>query len=944
MTTKTGLQKIGSHGVRNIVRGMLANPNKVSTERGLMKIAQFATVNDYKIALDLLRKSQLFKLNDFSRYFPKHFSGPFDFPKYVEDEIIEQINLSSTKIAELITIAYDVVDAICKLQFESAINHIDDFVQKEGASVFLLRLAYYIKNRTDQPNLVKKIDGLLDRLQARNIRYPQLVIRELTSQNTEYLNIREKVNFAESDYLGLIAKSLTDHIPRSSEVFLQTLNSFYAISALDATLYYLVVSRTQVFGDLAKIEESIVSSYSKLAMLVPDRHYADSGDPGLSFFRDSLLLIELNVCYEYRTCHGAFYSVTDGKAFKRLPFETGLIKGYFSEIRSLRDVVSFVDVATNESNCAIAWFEKSTALMYILEQLDGEVSDEATFVELMSSTRDIGVICEKRYLLSMSNKAKSDEFRLVVACLSYIKSQTQMNEHELRSVIQEIAMSRFDSDLVFLLENLYHKSPSVTEHLIQVMDEAFLTKLFIMVDRPNAAIEHRAKIFEWYSAKIGDSTYFERAKNLRIDVQINKEKGTIDDARIYVDPVKFVQWINDNVLDQLSLLVADICAENEPSLPSMEWSKVRSGMTQLEQAAAILLKIYDEFCSNKKFGIASYIGRRIRHGTLKNTGFNDVKNFAARDVSTDLLTIESFNQEFRGWISEYENCLVDLRDNYVHIQDEKHPKGMIVRHFDSPGKVSSANHMLLEVLKSFYNNKNGLEMPYIITEYCWRLIEEDLTKLRELIMERKASYGVFRFDCTNGARVRQREVQEFNQELNSLVSDKFRLIESWFNKPSIASPSAELLLLFKAVLSEIRGFFVNFSPKLNLDEQGWVIRGGAYFVIYDALFIIIYNAAKYGKPDGELYFGVVIEEKEGNAHFKITIASELADSDDPTDVRNSIQSALDDDCEDALVVEGRSGIRKLRRLEQDLYIRNVVYSFDRNRVVASFEFVLDYQS
>ena len=59
-------------------------------------------------------------------------------------------------------------------------------------------------------------------------------------------------------------------------------------------------------------------------------------------------------------------------------------------------------------------------------------------------------------------------------------------------------------------------------------------------------------------------------------------------------------------------------------------------------------------------------------------------------------------------------------------------------------------------------------------------------------------------------------------------------------------------------------------------------------------------------------------------------------------VKNSIISALQEDCEDAMVIEGRSGIKKLRGMEQAGYIKDVAYAFEGSTVQASFSFGLDY--
>jgi hypothetical protein len=940
MKTQVNVNAIKSLHIRNLVRGMLANNRPSDMRLSLKKIAKSGTENDWKQTLEVLRGCEIFRSNGLSRYFQRKFSCPLADLNYKVSEIIYCIEQNSIKILSLLNDAETVINYINKRDYDSAIISLKAMAKNKGTSLFLVRLVYLIKNRCARPDLNRQIDQFLEEIQVGNIRYLHLAIRELSSPNTEYLNIREKLNSTNERDVSWVIKSFIDYIPRSEEEYINTLNSYFGISIIDAYLYYCSIERLNIFTNFEHLNQDLHSKFNSLASYEYLAFYSDDEDAGLEYFKDSFLLIEFQNCFNYRITHGALYSSTEENEFERIPLEKSLLSEFFYDLTSLEQVQKFGSRGT----ASFSSFERSNSLIYFLEKKDGCVEEEERFVELMSETKDIGLLCPKRHLDTMAQSANSYEFKLVVACLAYIKSKTQSSEHELRRIIQEIAVSKFDANLVKLLEHLLSISSAVSEHLIQSLDETFLSKLFQMVSKPNAAIEKRAEIFEWYGHLTKDVFFLERAKNLRIDVQISKEKGTIDDARIYVDPVKFTQWINDNLIDKLTILLANVTTEDEPAIVVLPWEKIKSGMTEQEQIGAILHLAYEEFCVNKKFGIASYIGRRIRHGTLKGTGFNDIKMFAERTSFRSLFSNHDFYESFTKWIVEYEELFNNLRDKHLQILDKSRPEGLISKDIRSSFKKNEANHLLYDVLKSFYTNRSGTEIPYIITEYCWRLIEEDLALIRKFMMTKKAQHGVFLCDVNKFPKSLQRDIQEFCQELNAITAEKFRLIESWFNKPSIASPSAELALLFRAVVSEVKGLLGNFDPILSIEEPGYVIKGGVYFVIYDALYILINNAATYGNPSGTLGFKVIVESNEKDIHFRMSISSEISECDDILDVKESIQFSLDGDCEDALITEGRSGIKKLRRMEQDGQIRDVCYSFENNYVTATFKFIVDYQS
>jgi len=918
----------------------------------LAKIRKNCSETEFQKTLEVVRENIIFKGNPIGRSFNKAFPKPLNSDVvYTVEDILKKIEHFAPKIDTLVQLLKTTFETAGRFEFEETIALCRTLIENEGVSIALLRVLYFVRNHAPNGSaIVQTVDGILTQVKTKNVRYLSLAIRELSSPKTDYFSICDKINASEESSLIWIAKSFIDHIPRSTDVFVKTLSAYYSISIFDAFLYYACVQRTEhpLLNQFPPLVSSLSGIYKELdtVQLKPTLFYKGAEDfLGMEFFRETFLLIEIAECFRYKTIHGSIFSRAEEKESNRVPLEKTLLGGYFHGINSIADIGDekrTFDISSHkyQKNCS-CYFEKSNALVYVLERKDGQVGEEELeFVRLMSVTREIGNICPQQYIESIRLQAKTDELRLVASCLSFIKEKSQLKEHELRGVIQDITIRKFQSKTPHLLDYMYEISPSVTEHLIQTCDETFLSKLFQLIQNPNRAIEERATILEWYGNKISDPAYLERAKNLRIDVQINKQKGTIDDSRIYVDPVKFTQWVTDQALNPITILLDSLLSNKDAVVLSVNWERVKTGITLDDQLGAMLLLCYEEFCSNKIYGIASYLGRRIRHGTLKGTGLTDVKNFGIHPKHARLFANKEFSDAYSSWLQDYEKTLDQLRDHYLHIQEKNKPDGLIIKDFRSANKKLIATHLMQDVIKSFSHNKNGLELPYIVTEYCWRLIEEDLVIIRKFLMETKAKVAVFRVENL----MKQREVQEFCQELNSLTAEKFRVISSWFNKPSIASPSADIVLLFNAVVSEIKGFFKDYTPEIQVNEFSIPISGGLYFVIYDALYILIYNAARYGNEKGSLHMNAALEEVDSNKNIKITISSQIPEGEKMSDVESFIDTALKGDFEDALIVEGRSGIKKLKRMEHDNYIGSVEYMFDKDTVHASFNFKVDYQS
>ena len=957
MKNKTGFLNLRSKKSRNWLRGLIAEPKSLQTIKVLEKIYSTGGEQELQAAIEVLKESPLFRKGliggNFNTTLPKTFDIENTRP-LKPSQIFGKFATNKVKISNLLDNCGKILEAIGAGQFDRAFEFSKLLKNNGGASIALVRYLSFIKNHSNDRELHRSIEKVSEELSINNARYIHNAIRELTSENTDYLNIFEKIQKAEPTTGALIARSFIDPIPRSSEIFSATLAAYYQYSLLDAYLYIhrLLSIELSTIGDIEIFDAIEAFEFDQIKVDLNTLYKPRDNSIGLHVFREAFLLNEISELFKYRLVHQFYFSNLQSKEDGKTAYERELVRNYFASVKDIAGIGQQGDYTnldrseaclseyTAEKACH---FQNSTALVFLLDRKDGKIADdEVGFVRVMSITRDIGVIVPRQHIEQIKIDATRDELRIVASALSHIKQRGQLKEHELRSIIQEVALTSFGANLLDLLEHVYKLSPAVAEHLLQTMDETFLSKLFSVIPDPNQAIQERANLLEWYGKKVDDQSFFERAKNLRIDVQINKERGTIDDSRIYVDPVKFTQWVSDNILNDFTLLLESLPQPIDTQLVPIAWEKAKTGISKHEQIASLILVCYEEFCSNTIFGVASYLGRRIRHGTLKGTGFSEIKNLAIDPQYKALFESREFDDLFRNWLKIYEKTLDNLRDHYLHINSKTKPDGLFSKEFRTNSKRTAASHMLRDILESYSVNGSVVEVPYIVLEYCWRIVEEDLVTIRRFLMEQKAQNAVFRHPDGQPSSSLQRDFQVFTKTVNSLTAEKFRTISSWFNKPSIASPSADIVLLFKAVVSEIRGHFPDYCPRVSTTEEQFILDGGAYFNIYDALFILIHNAAASGKRDGRLSLNVHLDERQGGKHVAISLSSELRSQGDLPYVKHAIESALAEDCEDALVMEGRSGIKKLKRMEQAGIIGEVEYKFESSQVHASFSFRINY--
>ena len=953
--SKAQIADLRSLKVRNYLRGMIGQDDPISMIRALDKIRKTASQKDYQLVIEILRDSAIFKggeiTSNFIKACPKLINEPVS---ETPENIIKIFNENRSRLLFLLAEYAKLLTEVSFGRYQNAMKIASELVGAEGVSCFLIRTLFFIRNHiSHKPKDEFSVDEILENIRIDRASYLPKVIKELSNPRTDYLTITKKISrIKEMTPVGIISESFVDHVPRTHGQFLERLAANYAFSLIDAFLFLNSMSRTNIyFLEQQKDQDQRLSEafniISKIRLEQDSIYDRDSDSADTEFFKEAFLLIEMESVFNYKTIHGSLYNDRENSENERLPFERQLIGQYFKNLKKLSELTNCTDrrginleVYRPSMN---SFLENSTALLYYVEQKSGDLNEEeSSFVESMSFTKDIGLTTPIHYLNSMSENAQTEEFKLVIACLRSIKDNRIKAEHALRKSIQSVTTSLHDSNIISLLGYLYNISPAVTEHLIHICDEMFLSKLFDIIEIPNEAIWTRAKMLEWYGEKTDDHAFIERAKNLRIDVQINKEKGTIDDSRIYVDPLKYTQWLNDNVINNGLVLLDDIVGSGNTYSLSINWGNVDSGLSAGDQLGSILMNSYREFCNNKYFGIASYLGRRIRHGTFKGTGMKEVKELRTSTQYKKLFECDDFCSYFDLWLEKYEEMFDRLAKDYLHIKSSKKPDGIIACELGSSNKIKIANYMVKEIVDSYVRNDNSLEIPYIITDYCWRLVEEDLIAVRKNLMSIKSRWAVFRYSGKSSDNLKNKGLNEFCQELNTITADRFRTISSWFSKPSIASPSADMHLLFRAVVSEIKSYFPNFEPVIRFDQDELVITGGAYFVIYDALYIIIYNAAKYGDQKGRLFFEIKYDFETRSNRVEICIRSDIAKEDSIKKIEESVEYAASLNFEDAHLIEGRSGIKKLKRMEYDKCIHNVNFIYGDETLSVCFEFGVDY--
>lgn len=956
---KVKIKDIKSTIGRNYLRGI--NPESYSsTKNALEKIKLKCTAVDYKKSLLYIRTNDIFSncgtgqlLN---KKCPREISNDLYFSK---EEIETQINNHDKQISELAEIAFLILKELKNNNLIEALDLCNDMIEKKGVSIFLLRMISYITNRfqllhIDNNDILTKIDVLKIKIELAESPFISEVITQLSNLRTSHLAVSKRIHEMKGELSNnWIARFFLRPIPQNFNVFNKTLNSLYSFSLFDSYLYLCLNSTIEESTTIkTTLNQYIIKSYVKLCSVEfqPNLMYTENdSDMSYYYLRECFLFIEQPKALRFLTIHGFYYS--DFYNQKNISFfAKKLIGEYFQDISDLNQLrckeINLCKLNHNRFDpvtCGI--LENSSALVHLLSKKEGVLNKEEKilFTKLMTFTRDIGEICHPEYLDNIATTSDDFLLKLVAQCLITINKKSQYTEHQLRSTIQEYCIQEFNGNLILLLEHLYKISPAVTEHLILTCNETFLSTLFHLMDRPVDALQVRADMLHWFGELTGEERYIDRAKTLRIDIQINKEKGTIDDSRIYVDPLKFSQWFEDKMVSKFTMSLDNYLISNATT-KKIDWNTKANGVGigYGDEVIDSILLCYKEFCENKVFGIASYLGRRIRHGTFKGTAISELGKLPEKNEYLELFDDKDFEAKFNDWMTQYERMIEDLVNTSLQIKSKRKPNGLITTDIDSILKVNSAK-LLVEDILSIYSKRIGVaSLPSLLIDYCWRLAEYDLTKIKKLLSEKKSSYAVFSYVPKSSNYVVKKLFSKFTKEVNVLTGQKFGLMASWFNKPSYASPSTDIYLLFNAVISEVKDSVNNFNPKLDVGDRSFQINGGTYYVIYDALYVLIHNAARHGKVNGKINFFVSTDENR-NA-IKINLMSEISTLEKMEDVEKQIYAALNESDDDAHVVEGKSGIKKLKKLENEGSISSISFTSDESKKNLCFEFYFELNS
>jgi len=586
-------------------------------------------------------------------------------------------------------------------------------------------------------------------------------------------------------------------------------------------------------------------------------------------------------------------------------------------------------------------FHRTIALIASLEAGSLTGVDGESLRLLLDQTIDVSALLSRDELATFLPRRRSDKlYEFLRAALFNELEDSKVSNHAVRRALQDVVRDQFDGDIVALLNHVDTKNDHVAGYLYRLCTEAFLTELYDLFQESDDVTEAQASILEWRGVNQGDEEAALRAKSHRLNLRLRKIRGAIEETRIYVDPLRFLEWIHETKTTELRTLSSfafEILASPDKSISLTD--AVRVAVEPRLRLLKLLDDCYHEFCTNKIYGVTSFIGRRIRHGALHGHLVLEFAPKVQAAIQDFRYSAPKFASFLSDWLSRFDSAVLQLANDQIHVKSKDRPKGLINATLDETEKAAAAERMLNTVALSMLEESSLPHSMGLIGDYCWQLFEVDLKRARAAVEELRRDFAIHSDEHCGGEVELDRKISDRIRILNSELQHRFDIVGSWLTRPSSISPSASIALLFQVVFNEIQGRYPDFHPKLDIQiEQDVDLIGHRFGYFYDALYILVDNAAKHGDRAGQLVFNVEMSlDDEKYTDLKVAVTSDLPKKNRKRAVAN-IEDAMDAEIGDAMMDIGQSGIRKLRGLVESL---DELVDFRREYEVSSVTFVLD---
>lgn len=909
---------------RNKLRAILSNSgdnaiNRLAKLRGKLG-------RDQSDALDLILNSRvLLKAVRTSSPFPKN--PPFadtlqahnDFNLDELLHIIEtNVDKYKARLNSCINSLRQIDAAYAGANMELCRKLIVDAIEANGWSHAILRRIILIRENLPEGKVDEKIEALIQQADIKAVVVSSLIHSYSLDQNIltikrSILNIPDRG--AINRYSRSISRLAVQPFAKSKDDLATFLSEVEKCSLVDAVILIKFNAHLLNLEDYPAIEK-VVNNLGQVELfekLVATYDPSDSASE-YAFFKQSSAWLEYEPIRQYRILVDNYYDASRDEV-EDLP--EVLLQTLISWVGdpTLSDLVgksqftkhSFQLLAKLELSGTVS---RSAIFNYWLQHTEGQISFEKDdLLTLMGLTRDLARTVPIKAARTAAMLAKDSLVRLILLLLLAKRSKNELDSFLLRKLLGEIAIKNHEKSLVKLVNSYEISHPYVAEYIYDIATEDFLAKLNKLAPHLADIPEIRASLHEWMAGFAKDEHFLQRARAVRIDHQLNRVRNEIDDHRIYVDPSRFSSWIEDEMMIEL-----------DGALTSTGSGKKGVAINCDETMLSLIVtQCYSAFCSNAVFGIASFIGRRIRHGTFHGHLYSSVINpIEKNEKFQSLFRTPQFAAKWGVWKDMYNKAVEEIIKDRLHINSKSKPLGLLQPETYGPGKLEILSAAVKNISTHYGETTSVAGIDQTIIDYCWRLAESDLIAVTRYLRAQQVPLKNLLFlkdEVLQSASPADNKLADaFHRELELSIDRKQASMLGWFKRPSIVAPKATVSLLFEATVAEVKDTIPDFNPQAEVCSGDEIeLVGNVYHLVYDSLAIVVANAAKHGDRNSPVRRKFEIPPGK-EKRLIVEISSTIRPTDIPEIVSADIERRKMADFQDANLYQGKSGISKLKLL------------------------------
>ncbi|MCA2017350.1 hypothetical protein LDJ79_14595 [Vibrio tritonius] len=531
---------------------------------------------------------------------------------------------------------------------------------------------------------------------------------------------------------------------------------------------------------------------------------------------------------------------------------------------------------------------------------------------IFENTVGLEVLLTEREMKSIELTAPKESKNLInvlTLALFRQKSTDPDIDFEFRSKFIDYVKDIYDGSIVKFIEKLLSDSPEIANYIVTVLDEVTLEKMYSLVSNSTEASDIRRNILRMLGKRLNRIEYFIEADSITTRIEVSKLQQYFDSSRMYVDSVAMKNWLDTNPsvsTEQFRTLNSRIEARSssgDNSSFTLIYDKSEYLISQIAKEA------FEEFCTNKEFGIESYLGRRIRHNTLDGVTTDTVDAIVRKPEHSYILSNQQTRKSFDTWMHHYKAIIDKLKKEHLQF---KNGNSLFKSTIDIKDDFTKDN---IKKLSNSIKSTGGHELLNdLLISYCWLQISPQLENAARFIKVTclKEAYSKLDKCFTNTMST---EETALKTELKDAVNEVFGKVSDWFQVPQTGFISASIRELCNIILLDISNNLDGGKMQFSGDALDIKYTGISVHRLYDCLAVTIQNAIKHGDSNAPIIVNVSRTRQQNSTIFdlvNITVTSVVH----KTKYRNAkhrIETAIDTQAKGTdMVTEGYSGIKKIK--------------------------------